>query len=150
MTGKEEKMSPYEPKLVCFSCKFSWGYLADQEDLSHKVKNWVPIICTGKIDTTHVLTAFKQGADGVLILGCPEGDCHYQDGNFEMRKRVYLLQKVLESYGIEKERLRVHLSLDPDGQTIPQLVNQMSQSIRNLGPLGKSEAQSESASAAKR
>ncbi|MBN2099494.1 MAG: hydrogenase iron-sulfur subunit, partial [Dehalococcoidia bacterium] len=66
-------MKHYEPKLVCFSCKFGWGYLADEEDLRDRVKNWVPIICSGKIDTTHILDAFKRGADGVLILGCPEG-----------------------------------------------------------------------------
>ena len=128
-------MSTYEPRLICFSCKFSWGYLADQQELAHKINNWIPIVCTGKVDTTHILGAFKNGADGVLILGCPEGHCHYQDGNFEMRKRVLMLQKTLESYGIEKERIQVHLSVDPEGNTIPQIVNHMSESIRALGPL---------------
>lgn len=128
-------MKHYEPKLVCFSCKFSWGYLGNEVTLSRQIKNWLPIICVGKIDMTHVLNAFKQGADGVLILGCPEGDCHYQDGNFETRKRVYLLQKVLEFYGIEKERLRIELSCDPEGKSIPQLVKYMSDSIAGLGPV---------------
>lgn len=138
----------YEPKLVCFSCKFSWGYLADEGELSHKIKNWIPIICTGKVDTTHILNAFKQGADGVLILGCPAGNCHYQDGNFEMRKRVHLLYGVLNACGIEKERLQIHLSLDPDGKTIPQLIRQMSDSLYTLGPLKKVRAPSEKAGAA--
>ena len=128
-------MNNYEPRLVCFSCKFGWGYLGDDLALSRQIKNWLPIICSGKIDMTHVLKAFKQGADGVLILGCPEGDCHYQDGNFEARKRVYLLHKVLESFGIEKERLRIELSLDPEGKSIPDLVEKMSKSIAPLGPI---------------
>jgi F420-non-reducing hydrogenase iron-sulfur subunit len=130
-------MKHYEPKLVCFSCKFGWGYLGDEIALSRQIKNWLPIICSGKIDMTHVLHAFKKGADGVLILGCPEGDCHYQDGNFEARKRVYLLQKILESYGIEKERLRIELSVDPEGKSIPQLVKDMSDNIAKLGPVKK-------------
>ena len=138
-------MSTFEPKLVCFSCKFSWGYMVEQEELSRRIRNWIPIICTGKVDTIHILDAFKHGADGVLILGCPEGKCHYQDGNFEMRKRVYLLHKVLEDYGIEKERLQVHLSLDPDGKTIPQLVRQMCDNIRPLGPLKNDRVQHDSA-----
>jgi len=128
-------MKHYEPKLVCFSCKFGWGYLGDEVALSKQIKNWLPIICSGKIDMTHVLNAFKKGADGVLILGCPEGDCHYQDGNFEAKKRVYLLQKLLESYGIEKERLRIELSLDPEGKSIPQLVKNLSDSVAKLGPV---------------
>lgn len=141
-------MVNYEPKLVCFSCKFSWGYTADEEALAGKVKNWIPIICTGKIDATHILSAFNQGADGVLILGCSEGDCHYQDGNFEMRKRVYLLREVLESYGIEKGRIQICLSVDPEGKRIPQLVKEASGIIAKLGPVKKVRARVEAASPA--
>jgi F420-non-reducing hydrogenase iron-sulfur subunit len=130
-------LSTYEPKLVCFSCKFSWGYLTDEDALSSKIDNWVPLICTGKIDATHMLDAFKAGADGVLILGCPEGDCHYQDGNYEARKRVYLIRKLLESLGIEKERIRIELSIDPEGTRIPKLVEEMRRELAKLGPVKK-------------
>lgn len=133
-------MNHYEPQIVCFSCKFGWGYLANEQELSSQIKNWIPIICTGKIDAAHIVNAFKQGADGVLILGCPEGDCHYQDGNFEAKRRVYLLHKVLEAYGIERERLRIVLSGDPEGKWIPLLIKEMRDSIEALGPLNKAKA----------
>ncbi len=132
--GKKE-MGRFEPKLVCFSCKFGWGYLEDESVLSSQIKNWIPIICSGKIDAKHILDAFVRGADGVLILGCPEGDCHYQDGNFEAKKRVYLLHKVLDTYGIERERIRIELSIDPEGKMIPELVKKMSETMRKIGPL---------------
>jgi len=128
-------MSDFEPKVVCFSCKFSWGYLADEDALASQIKNWVPIICSGKVDAKHVVEAFKHGADGVLILGCPEGDCHYQDGNLEARKRIYLLQKTLQSYGIEPARVSIQLSRDPEGTTIPDYIRKMSESIKKLGPV---------------
>lgn len=130
-------MSEYKPKVVCFSCKFSWGYLTDDATLSSQIENWIPIICTGKVDTTHILDAFKAGADGVLILGCPEGDCHYQDGNYEAKKKVHLLRRLLESYGIDKRRLRIELATDPEGKRIPQLVTEMSNDLAKLGPLKK-------------
>jgi F420-non-reducing hydrogenase iron-sulfur subunit len=130
-------MASYEPKLVCFSCKFGWGYLTDENLLSRQIKNWVPIVCSGKVDSSHILNAFRQGADGVLILGCRGGDCHYQDGNYEAKKRVYLLHRILESYGIEKERLKIELSIDPEGGRIPQLVKEMSDRIAKLGPVKK-------------
>lgn len=127
-------MNDYEPKLVCFSCKFGWGYLGDEQALASQVKNWIPVICSGRIDTTHVVDAFRRGADGVLILGCPEGDCHFQDGNYEAKRKVYLLQKLLEDYGIEKDRLRIQLSVDPEGREIPTYVKNMKESIAPLGP----------------
>lgn len=130
-------MSNFEPKLVCFSCRFGWGYLGDEAALSSQIKNWVPIICSGKIDTAHIVDAFKHGADGVLVLGCPEGECHYQDGNYEAKKRIYLLQKVLATYGIEPDRVRIELSLDPEGKRIPELVKKMSGALKKLGPVKK-------------
>jgi len=128
-------MSDFEPKLVCFSCRFGWGYLADQHALSAQIKNWIPIICSGKVDAIQVLDAFKHGADGVLILGCPAGECHYQDGNEESKKRVLLLQKLLDACGIEPARVRMEMSLDPEGKKIPGLVKNMTETIRKLGPV---------------
>lgn len=130
-------LSDYEPKVVCFSCKFSWGYLTDEDTLSSKMDNWVPLICTGKIDATHMLDAFRAGADGILILGCPEGDCHYQDGNYEAKKRVYLIRRLLESMGIDKGRIRIVLSADPEGESIPKSVAEMRRDLAKLGPAKK-------------
>ena len=130
-------MSEYKPKLVCFSCKFGWGYLTDEASLSNQINNWAPIICTGKIDTTHMIDAFERGADGILILGCPEGDCHYQDGNFEVKKRVFILRKMLESVGIEKERIRIELAVDPEGSRIQKIVKEMTEDLAKLGPAKK-------------
>lgn len=142
-------MAVHEPKLVCFSCRFGWGYLADEHEIATKIKNWIPIICSGKVDSSHILNAFKQGADGVLILGCRGGDCHYQDGNFEAKKRVHLLHKLLESYGIEKERLRIELAMDPEGKRIPVLVREMSENLKKLGPVRKIAEPAKTASVAR-
>ena len=66
-------MAEYNPKLVCFSCKFGWDYLTEEPGLASRIANWIPVVCSGKIDTSHILKAFRAGADGVLILGCSEG-----------------------------------------------------------------------------
>ena len=128
-------MDEYDPKLICFSCKFGWGYLDDHPSQSKDIKNWVQVTCSGKIETSHILRAFRSGADGVLILGCPEGHCHFQDGNYQTRKKVYLIKKVMDDFGIEPERLGIKLSLDPEGQMIPQLILDMKVSLAKLGPV---------------
>lgn len=119
-------------KIFCFSCKFSWGYLTDDSLLAADIKNWVPIICAGKVDPEYVVEAFIRGADGVLILGCPEGDCHYQDGNLEARKRLALLRQALLTHGIQPERVKLVLSRNPDGKDIPTYINEMAKTINSL------------------
>ncbi len=123
-----------KPKIVCFSCKFSWAYLGDEDAMAARIKNWVPIICAGKIDAAYILDAFAHGADGVLILGCPEGDCHFQDGNIEARKRLILLRHVLKTRGIQPERVKMILSRDPEATSMPDIVAEFAAELEKLDP----------------
>jgi F420-non-reducing hydrogenase iron-sulfur subunit len=133
-------MDEHIPIVVCFSCKFGWGYLAEQGTPPASVNNWIPVVCSGKVDAVHILNAFKAGADGILILACEEGHCHYQDGNFQTRKKVYLLQKVLQACGIESSRVRMMLSRNPEIAKIAQCVNEMRQDLMKLGPMKSFQA----------
>ena len=123
------------PKILCFSCKFSWGYLSSDEVIASKVKNWIPVICSGKIQPAQILKAFEKGVDGILILACPEGGCHYQDGNCEARKKVFLIRKILTATGIDGRRLKMAMGKDPDGTSIPKLIDDMGNLLKKLGPL---------------
>jgi F420-non-reducing hydrogenase iron-sulfur subunit len=127
----------YNPKLVCFSCKFGWGYLRDLNALAEETPILTPVECSGRLDALHLLKAFKQGADGVLILACEEGHCHFQEGNFRTLKMLYLLRDVLQAHGIEKERVRIEFSLDPEGRRIPDRIARMKESLSALGPLNR-------------
>ncbi len=127
----------HEPKLICFSCKFGWGYLRNFQDLKDASQFLIPVECSGKLDAGHLLKVFKEGADGVLILACEEGHCHFQEGNFRTAKMLYLLKEVLQAHGIEKDRIRIELSLDPEGRSIPDRISQMKKSLMALGPLNR-------------
>jgi F420-non-reducing hydrogenase iron-sulfur subunit len=131
---EEDNMKEFTPKLVCFSCKFGWGYL-NGNGYAKKLSNLIPVACSGKVDATHIIDAFKEGADGVLILGCPDKECHFQTGNYQARKRVLLLRKTLKEFGIEPGRLKIALSLDPEGTKIPVFIEEMKKEIESLGPL---------------
>lgn len=126
--------SGYEPKLVCFTCKFGWGYLNGNKTYEN-IEQVVPIMCSGKVDATYIMDAFRKGADGVLILGCPDGECHFQNGNYQARKRVMLLHKTLKEFGIEPERVMLKLDIDPEGTLIPTIIEQMCESLSRLGPV---------------
>jgi len=127
----------YEPKLVCFSCKFGWGYLKDPNALREEAALLTPVECSGRLDALHLLKAFKEGADGILILACEEGHCHFQEGNFRTLKMLYLLRDVLQAHGIDGERVRIEFSRDPEGRTILDRITQMKASLSGLGPLDR-------------
>ncbi|MGD0168356.1 MAG: hydrogenase iron-sulfur subunit [Smithella sp.] len=127
-------MTEFTPKLVCFSCKFGWGYL-NGNGYKNQFKNLIPVTCSGTVDTTHIIGAFKEGADGVLILGCPDSECHFQTGNYQARKKIMLLRKVLKEFGIDSGRLKIAFSIDPEGAQIPAVIDAMKKEIKNLGPL---------------
>lgn len=123
----------YEPRIVCFACKFGWGYAT--EHLGSSTDHVIPVVCIGKVDATEILNAFNSGADGVLLLGCAEDECHFQDGNQEAEKRVYIIGKVLEVFGIAKERLEIVTDIDPRGEKITGFINRLADRIKNLGPI---------------
>ncbi|MCF8142382.1 MAG: hydrogenase iron-sulfur subunit [Deltaproteobacteria bacterium] len=127
----------YDPKLVCFSCKFGWGYLMDLNALREEAAFLTPVECSGRLDALHLLKAFKEGADGILILACEEGHCHFQEGNFRTLKMLYLLRDVLQAHGIEKERVRIEFSLDPEGRKIRERIARMKESLSALGPVNR-------------
>ena len=91
-------------------------------------------MCSGRIEPTFILKAFKEGADGVLICGCHPGDCHYQEGNYKCLRRFKLLQKFVIQMGIEPERLQLEWISASEGKQFAELVNSMTKTILVMGP----------------
>lgn len=94
----------------------------------------VRVPCTGKVDVIHMLRAFEKGADGVCIVGCMEGDCHFKSGNFRARKRVEQVQKLLDTVGIGGERAQMYNLSSGEGPLFAKYANEMHEKIIELGP----------------
>lgn len=94
-------------------------------------------MCTGRIDPQFVLKAFQSGADGVLILGCHPGDCHYKEGNYNALRRFHLLRTMLAQFGIEKDRVRLDWVSASEAEKFVATVNEMVKQLKILGPLRK-------------
>ena len=65
----------------------------------------IRVPCTGRVDALHIVTAFKEGADGVIISGCLPEQCNYIDGNLKAVDRVDIMRKTLDVMGIGGDRL---------------------------------------------
>ncbi len=82
----------------------------------------------------HILRAFERGADGVYVVGCMEGDCHFNSGNLRARKRVEQVQKILDAIDIGGERAQMYNLSSSEGPRFAQIAIEMDEKIKGLGP----------------
>ncbi len=142
----------YEPKIVgflCNWCSYTGADLAGTSRMKYMPNvRVVRIMCSGRLDPTFVLKAFKEGADAVLVAGCHPGDCHYQNGNMKTLRRIPLLKRTLSQLGIEPERLRLEWVSASEGERYQTVVNEFVEQVRALGPLNLEARQTEKAAKA--
>ena len=128
----------YQPKIVSFLCNwcsYTGADLAGTSRIQYSSNvRIIRIMCSGRIEPTFVLKAFREGADGVLICGCHPGDCHYHEGNYKCLRRYYLLQKYIQQMGLKKERLRLEWISASEGKQFAELADEYTESIKELGP----------------
>jgi coenzyme F420-reducing hydrogenase delta subunit len=91
-------------------------------------------MCSGRIDPTIPLEVFKMGADGILVLGCHPGDCHYVEGNLYEERKINMLKKLMALTGLETDRLKLEWVSASEGQRFAQVVTEFTEQIRKLGP----------------
>ncbi len=129
----------FEPKIIAFYCKWCTSAGADLAGTSRQ--KYAPniiglrVMCSSRVDPEHILNAFKNGADGVLIGGCHIGDCHYQSGNIQTLKRIKLLKMLIKDIGINEKRLRLEWISAAEGKKFVKVVNEFTDEIRKIGKL---------------
>ncbi len=90
--------------------------------------------CTGKVDVIHMLRAFEKGADGVYVLGCIEGDCHFNNGNLRAKKRVAQVADILDKVGVGGERVAMFNLSSSEAPRFVEIALEMTERISALGP----------------
>ena len=129
----------WQPKIVALLCNWCSYTGADLAGISRirwsPTVNIVRVMCSGRLDPTFVVKAFRMGADGVIVSGCHPGDCHYQKGNYKALRRVHLLKRLLGDFGIEPERLALVWVSASEGETWAKVANEMERTVRDLGPV---------------
>ncbi len=129
----------FEPKIIgflCNWCSYAGADLAGVSRIQYPPNiRIIRVMCSGRVDPAFILEAFKDGADGVLVAGCHlPSDCHYLSGNFKALRRITLLKKTLQAFGIEPERLRLEWVSASEGDKFAAIVRNMVDQIKNLGP----------------
>ena len=130
----------WNPRIVAFFCNWCTYTAADLAGVS-RLKyapnvRVIRLMCSGRVDPQFVLDALAKGADAVLIGGCHPLDCHYVEGNTKCLRRFQLLTRMVQDMGIESERLRLEWISAAEGDKVKTVINQMTETVRRLGPLG--------------
>jgi len=131
----------FEPKIVAFLCKWCSSAGSDLAGVSRMEypPNVVPIqvMCSGSVSPLYILSAFKKGADGVLVSGCHPGDCHYIKGNFYARRRIALVKELLEFIGLDPERFQMSWVSAAEGVKYTQIIKDFVNVLKPMGPQTK-------------
>ncbi len=131
-------MAEYEPKIVAFLCNwctYTGADLAGTSRLQYPPNvRIIRLMCTGAVDTIYVLKALLEGADGVLIGGCHPGDCHYQTGNYKVRRRIAILKKILERFGYDRDRLWLRWISASEGKLFADTIAEIVSDLKQKGP----------------
>ena len=135
MTAEGENLDLKIVAFCCHYCAYAAADLAGALRLQYPPSvRVVKLPCTGKLDIQMMLDALEHGADGVIVAGCMEGDCHYQQGNFNAKRRVNYVQSLIRQIGLEPERVRMFNMSSAMGQQWAEAVTETDAVVRKLGP----------------
>ena len=131
-------MNEFEPTIVAYCCNFCAFAAAD---LAGAIRLQYPanvriimLPCTGSVDAIVLLKAFEDGADGVFVAGCLEGECHYLEGNLRAKKKVAYVKRLLAEVQIEPQRVEMFNLSSAMGGRFAEIVEEMTDRIKKLGP----------------
>ena len=134
MTDKDE----FEPTLIGFFCNWCTSTAADLAGTTRLEypPNIRPIrvMCSGTVDPVYVLRAWLSGADGVIVGGCPPGDCHYISGNYKARRRMSVLKTILSTLGLADDRIWVRWISAAEGRKFAATMREFTKEIKEKGP----------------
>ncbi|MBN1271382.1 MAG: hydrogenase iron-sulfur subunit [Candidatus Aminicenantes bacterium] len=128
----------FTPTIIGFLCNWC-SYTG--ADLAGTARMHIPpsiriirVMCSGRIDPLFVLRTYLKGADGVMMMGCHPGDCHYQKGNYSTRRRYVMLDTILKTLGLDEKRIGLWWVSASEAPRYEKVTNEFTESIKKMGP----------------
>jgi F420-non-reducing hydrogenase iron-sulfur subunit len=134
----KEVQTEFKPKILAFCCNWCAYAGADLAGVSRFQMptdvRVIRVMCSGRVPPELVIRALANGLDGVMILGCHPGECHYSEGNYLTRRRAHVLKRLLDYIGIEPERFQLRWVSAAEDAKFSALVKETTDKIKALGP----------------
>ena len=127
----------YEPKILgflCNWCSYAGADLAGVSRIQYPPNlRVIRVMCSGRVDPEFIFQGFLSGIDGIIIMGCHPGDCHYLEGNYEAEKKFEMTNKFLSFIEFET-RIRLEWVSASEGNRFAEIVTDFTNHIKELGP----------------
>lgn len=119
--------------LCCNWCSYAAADLAGSSRLKypHNVRI-IRVMCSGMVHPELVVESLSGGADGVMIMGCHIGECHYIDGNKKALARSDMITELLEDFGFEEERFGIFWLSSAEPEKFVEAVSDMTDRVKKL------------------
>ena len=134
----KEVQTEFKPKILAFCCNWCAYAGADLAGVSRFQMptdvRVIRVMCSGRVPPELVIRALANGLDGVMVLGCHPGECHYSEGNYLTRRRAHVLKRLLDYIGIEPERFQLRWVSAAEGAKFSAVVRETTDKIKALGP----------------
>jgi len=130
-------------KIIAFFCNWCGYAAADMAGVSRyeypPTVEIIRVMCSARVDPFHILYALLLGVDGILIVGCYPGDCHYISGNLRAEERISKVKEWLKGIGLEPDRIRLEWASAGEGLRLAKIIKEFTLQIEKLGinPLRK-------------
>ncbi|MDD5747556.1 MAG: hydrogenase iron-sulfur subunit [Actinomycetota bacterium] len=128
----------FEPRIIAFTCNWCAYAGADYAGVSRiqypANVRIIRVMCSGRIEPAFILKAFESGADGVLVGGCHEADCHYKTGNMRAKEGVESTGRLLDLLGLGSDRLRIKWVNANEGEQFAEEITDFVKALKKLGP----------------
>lgn len=141
----DEEKQLVDPEIVAFTCNWCAYAGADYAGVSRiqypPNVRLIRVMCSGRVEPAFVMKALADGADGVLVGGCHEADCHYISGNIKARERIEGTKQLLDLIGLGAERLRIKWVNANEGEVFAEEIKDFTKTLKKLGanPLKKAK-----------
>lgn len=125
-------------KIIAFLC-WKWGY--GGADMAGTIRAQYPtsirsilVPCTGRVGPDLIMRAFGRGADGVMVVGWYPNECDYETGNYTAHRQVEYVKEVLETMGVDGQRVMMKFCSAAEGQRFQRLVTEFCEKVKKIGP----------------
>jgi F420-non-reducing hydrogenase iron-sulfur subunit len=94
----------------------------------------VKVKCVGRVDPVITADSYLNGVDGVLVVGCKHGDCHFVEGGIQAENKMKMTKKLLGLAGFEQERLRCEWMTALDEGRLKETLTEFVHQVQAMGP----------------
>ncbi len=127
----------FEPKILgflCNWCSYAGADLAGVSRIQYPPNiRVIRVMCSGRVDPEFIFQGFQTGIDGIIVMGCHPGDCHYLEGNYEAEKKFEMVEKLLHFINFDS-RVRLEWVSASEGNRFAEIVTEFTNKIKDLGP----------------